>query len=232
MNVLVVVAHPDDEVLGCGGTVAELAASGVDVRTCILSGCARARSKPVDPATLRDDIRSAHAVLGIRDQFLGDFPNIQFNVVPHLDIVKFIETAIVETSADVVFTHSPGDLNDDHRQTSRACQAAVRIAQRRPGLRPLRALYFMEILSSTDWSFRGDGGPCFAPDAFFELGEQLLMKKIQALRCYQGVMREFPHPRSEEVIRALAAYRGGQAGVKYAEAFQTAFSLLSTFIQV
>jgi LmbE family N-acetylglucosaminyl deacetylase len=219
-------------VLGCGGTVTALAAGGKDVRTCILSASAQARCSKPDEATLRDNIRSAHECLGITDEFLGDFPNIRFNTVPHLELVMFIENAIARAEADMVFTHSPGDLNDDHRQTSRACQAAVRIAQRRPGLRPLRALYFMEIASSTDWSFRGDGGPCFVPDAFFELGEELLMKKTEALRRYQDVMREFPHPRSEEIIRALAAYRGGQAGVKYAEAFQTAFSLLSTFIQV
>jgi LmbE family N-acetylglucosaminyl deacetylase len=230
MSVLVVVAHPDDEVLGCGGTVASLAARGQDVRSCILSGCAEARSARPNTVTLHDNIKSAHNTLKIKNEVLGDFPNIQFNTVPHLELVRFIESAIVSSEADLIFTHSPGDLNDDHLHTSRACQAAARIAQRRSGLCPLRGLYFMEILSSTEWSFSGGANP-FVPDAFFELGEDFLRKKLIALGNYEGVMREFPHPRSEEVIRSLAAFRGGQAGLRYAEAFQTAFTSLRSFLE-
>ena len=222
MSVLIVVAHPDDEVLGCGGTAAGLALQGVPVHTCILSGNADARRQhPTSPA-LQAHACNASRVLGLAEPCLGDFPNIAFNPVPHLELVRFIEERIAASGAHTIFTHHPKDLNDDHRHTSLACQAAARLFQRRPGMKKLRGLYFVEILSSTDWAFPANGEG-FRPDCFFELGTGLLDRKIAALREYPGVMRDFPHPRSEEVLRALAACRGGQAGMHYAEAFQTAF---------
>lgn len=222
-NVLIVVAHPDDEVLGAGATAAALAAQGFSVRTCMLSGKADARRNRPDVIELQADAYRAQTILGIGEPILGDFPNIRFNLVPHLELVQFIETAIVETQANVIFTHHPHDLNNDHLHTSLACQAAARLFQRRGGIPRLQALYFMEILSSTDWSFPGTQQP-FRADTFFPI-EDTLERKIEALRSYRGVMRDFPHPRSEEILRGLAAYRGGQAGVRYAEAFQTAFRL-------
>jgi len=223
MSVLIVVAHPDDEVLGVGATVAALAAQGVPVHACILSGKADARRNRPDVPELQADVYRAQEILGIGELILGDFPNIRFNVVPHLDLVQFIETVIVKTQANVIFTHHPHDLNNDHLHTSLACQAAARLFQRREGVPHLQALYFMEILSSTDWSFPVTQQP-FRADTFFPI-EDTLERKIEALRAYRGVMRDFPHPRSEEILRSLAAYRGGQAGVRYAEAFQTAFHL-------
>lgn len=225
MSVLVVVAHPDDEVLGCGGTAAAMALSGMDVRSCILSGKADARHKRPKVEELLSNTIEAQKILGYKETILGSFPNIKFNTVAHIELVQFIETAIEKTEADTIFTNHPNDLNNDHKHTSVACQAAVRLFQRRSGVKPLRALYFMETLSATDWSI--PVGNDFRADTFFELGEQMLEKKIQALKAYKDVMRDFPHPRSEEVIRGLAAYRGGQAGMKYAEAFQTAFHALS-----
>ncbi len=222
-SVLIVVAHPDDEVLGAGGTGAALAARGVSVRSCILSGKADARSNRPDEPDLLSDLCRAQEILGFGKPILGDFPNIRFNVVPHLALVQFIEAAILESGANVVLTHHPHDLNNDHLHTSTACQAAVRLFQRRSDAPRLRALYFMEILSSTDWAFPGTQRP-FQADTFFPI-EATLPQKIEALHAYRGVMRAFPHPRSEEILRGLAAYRGGQAGLPYAEAFQTAFRL-------
>ncbi len=226
MTVLIVVAHPDDEVLGVGGTAAALARRGVPVLACILSGKVDARQRRPEIVELRQDIERAQEILGILPPILGDLPNVRFNTVPHLEIVQFIEAAIIETHADIIFTHHPGDLNDDHLHTSRACQAAARLFQRRQDVPPLKGLFYMEILSSTDWVFPGAGNP-FQADTFFPVGETLDCK-VQALRAYRGVMRDFPHPRSEEIVRGLAAYRGGQAGMCYAEAFQTAFHALGT----
>lgn len=225
MSVLIVVAHPDDEVLGCGGTAAAMALSGMDVRSCILSGKADARHKRPKIEELLSNTIEAQKILGYKEPILGSFPNIKFNTVAHIELVQFIEAAIEKTEADTIFTNHPNDLNNDHKHTSFACQAAVRLFQRRSGVKPLRALYFMETLSATDWSI--PVGNDFHADTFFELGEEMLAKKIQALKAYKDVMRDFPHPRSEEVIRGLAAYRGGQAGMNYAEAFQTAFHALS-----
>lgn len=227
MSILTIVAHPDDEVLGCGGMVAALTTRGVTVQNCILSGQADAREQRPDIAVLAQNIHIAQSQLGCRQPILGDFPNIKFNTVPHLELVKFIENVIEETKPNFIFTHHPRDLNNDHHHTSLACQAAARLFQRRPSSSPLRGLYFMEILSSTDWGFPGSGRG-FEPDAFFEIGDGFLQHKIEALQLYQGVMRDFPHPRSEEVIKGLAAFRGGQAGMRYAEAFQTAFRALTT----
>jgi LmbE family N-acetylglucosaminyl deacetylase len=224
MSILIVVAHPDDEVLGCGATAAAMAARGTRVDSCILSGDADARSGRPAPDDLQSDTAKANEILGFQTPIMGSFPNIRFNAVPHLDLVQFIEAAIEQTGADTVFTHHPADINDDHKQTSAACQAAVRLFQRRSGVRPLRSLYFMEIVSATDWTF--PSADSFRADTFFEIGEEMLAKKLSALRSYRGVMRDFPHPRSEEIIRGLAAYRGGQAGMFYAEAFQTAFNAL------
>lgn len=223
LSVLIVVAHPDDEVLGCGATASLLASRGVSVHSCILSGGVNARQQRPTNQELEQDICAAQEIMGLGKPIVGDFPNIEFNVVPHIEMVRFIEEAIVLTKADVVFTHHPGDLNTDHRHASCACQAACRLFQRRPDVPRLRGLHFMEILSSTDWAFAGAGLP-FAPTSFVEVGQAFLHVKIEALRAYRRVMRDFPHPRSEEVLTGLAAYRGGQSGFKYAEAFQTAFS--------
>ena len=222
MSVLIVVAHPDDEVLGCGGTAAALAASGMPVRCCVLSGKVDARSGRPDVSELSDDLGRAHRLLGLGEAIIGDFPNIRFNTVPHLEMVQFIEQAIVATDADTIFTHHAQDLNNDHLHVSRACQAAARLSRRRSGIRPLRGLYYMEILSSTDWAFAGSAGG-FEPDSFFEIGETFLATKLEALSAFRGVMRDYPHSRSTAGVRALATMRGAQAGMNLAEAFQTAF---------
>ena len=224
MSVLVVVAHPDDEVLGCGGTLAKLASVGISARVCILVGDVEARANRPEAAELRLETQRAQEILGIDPPVMGFFPNIRLNTVPHVELVQFIENAIEETRADLIFTHHPGDLNDDHVLTSRACQAAARLFQRKPNLPRLRGLYYMEVPSATDWAL--SPGPGFRADTFVELGEAALEKKIKALHCYGGVMRDFPHPRSEQVIRGLAACRGAQAGMDHAEAFESAFSAL------
>lgn len=224
MSVLIVVSHPDDEVLGCGGTASGMAASGIRVRSCIMSGDADARDARPDLDELRSDTVAAQRVLGFDVPMLGRFPNIRLNTIPDIELVQFIESAIIEADADIIFTHHPNDVNSDHRRTSFACQAAARLFQRRPDVRPLKSLYFMEILSATDWALSPENR--FQPDTFFEIGRQGLDRKLKALESYRGVMRDFPHPRSVEIVEGLAAYRGGQAGMQYAEAFQTAFHAL------
>jgi len=219
-SVLVVVAHPDDEVLGCGGTMYRLAQMGIPVRTCILCSAAEARGARPALETLHRHTREAQAVLGIQEGFAGPFPNLQLNTISQLALVQYIENAIISSRSDTIFTQHPGDLNDDHLQTSRACQAAVRLAQRRTGLPNLKGFFYMEVPSATDWALAPE--PRFHADTFFEIGTEGVERKLSALACYEGVMRPYPHPRSEEVIRGLAACRGGECGLLYAEAFQAA----------
>lgn len=219
LRVLVVVAHPDDEVLGCGGTMSVLSAGGHPVTTCILAGDVDARDRRPDDDALREDTLTASAILGATPPILGSFPNIRMNSVPHLELVKFIENAIVETSANWLFTHHPHDLNDDHRQVSAAAQAAARLFQRGDRVGPLRGLAFMEVASSTDWQFAGTT-QAFEPNAFVPIGRQGLDRKLHALGAYRDVMRPFPHPRSPEVITGMATVHAARSGLGYAEAFQ------------
>lgn len=219
---LVVVAHPDDEILGFGGAGAIRTAAGAVVQPVIL--CADVDIRTLKPSNeeLSADTLNANKTVGFAEPSLGDFPNIRMNTVPHVEVVQFIERQIERFQPARIFTHHPGDLNDDHVQVSKACQAAARLFQRRADVRPIEELYFMEILSSTEWSFAG-GSNAFQPNTYVEIGEYGVQKKVDALACYRKVMRDFPHPRSEEVVEGLAAYRGAQAGLKYAEAFQLVF---------
>lgn len=222
MSYLVVVAHPDDEVLGAGATMYKLAQEGHSVNVCILSGEVKVRKYRPTTEELNDDLESSMRVLGVDKVIKGNFPNIEFNMVPHLELVQFIEKAIIDTNAQVVFTHHPADLNNDHLHTSLACQAAVRLFQRRNDVSPLKELLFMEVPSSTEWGLNKAMNQ-FSPNTFVEVEKIGINKKIEALSQYRGVMRPYPHPRSAEAIKGLAAYRGGQAGMVYAEAFESAF---------
>ena len=227
MSYLIVVAHPDDEVLGAGATIYRLSQAGKDVNVCILSGQAMARAKRPGDKELQDDMEACLGMLGVKQVMKGDFPNIKLNTVPHLELVQFIEKAIRDTGAEIIITHHPADLNNDHLHTSLACQEAARLFQRTDNCPPLRELLFMEVPSATEWSLNAAMN-AFRPDTFIEVGEEGIEKKIEALSQYRNVMRAYPHPRSREGIMGLAAFRGGQSGCNYAEAFQIAIRRVST----
>ena len=219
MNYLFVVAHPDDETLGAGATIKKLTREGHKVEICIMSAEVQARSFRPEDVELNNDMRESLRLLGVGKLYKGTFPNIQFNTVPHLQLVQFIEQAIIESQADVIVTHHPSDTNNDHLHTSLACQAAIRLFQRRPDLKPLSEFWYMEVLSSTEWSVNSSMNK-FCPNLFVEIGRNGLDDKLNALKAYRGVMRPYPHPRSEEALIGLAAFRGAQSGYCYAEAFE------------
>ena len=221
-SVLLVVAHPDDEILGFGGAGSVLTSGGGVVQPVILCGDVDFRTLKPTNEELHADILRANRTVGFAEPILGGFPNLSMNTIPHVEMVQFIERQIEQFEPTRIFTHHPGDLNDDHVQVSKACQAAARLFQRRSNCTPIEELYFMEVLSSTDWSF-ASGSNTFHPNTYFEIGEGGVQKKIDALACYRSVMRQFPHPRSPEVLRGIAAYRGAQSGYDYAEAFQLVF---------
>lgn len=222
MNYLIVVAHPDDEVLGAGAMIHKLTGQGHSVDVCILSAEAKARAFRPGDEELSSDLEESTKMLGIRNTYRGCFPNIEMNTQAHLHLVQFIEKAIAATQPDVVITHHPSDTNNDHLHTSLACQAAIRLFQRRPEMKPLAEFWYMEVLSATEWSVNTAMNR-FMPNVFVEVGKEGVDAKIRALAAYRGVMRPYPHPRSEEAITGLAAYRGVQAGCNYAEAFECAF---------
>ena len=220
MRFLVVVAHPDDEVLGAGATINKLIKEGNEVAIVTMANHAAARANLSD--TLTDDQNEAFKIMGVTKSYSADFPNIKMNTVPHLELVQFVEKCIEDFKAEAIITHHPSDMNNDHIQTSYAAQVASRLAQRKDGVPALKLLLFMEVVSSTEWSFDNSSNK-FNPNYFVEIGEEGLDVKLEALYAYKGIMRDYPHPRSNEVIKGLAAYRGGQSGCHYAEAFECVF---------
>ena len=220
MNYLFVVAHPDDESDAAGGTIHKLIQEGNKVAVAIMVSKAAARRNLSE--TLSMDEEEAMEILGVDKVYHADFPNIKMNTVPHLELVQFVESCIEDWNAEVIITHHPSDTNNDHIQTSYAVQAACRLFQRRDNLPALKEVLYMEVLSSTEWSLDTSANR-FTPNYFVEVGKEGVELKLKALSEYKGVMRPYPHPRSNEALEGLAAYRGVQAGCNYAEAFECAF---------
>lgn len=223
LRYLFVVAHPDDESDAAGGTINKLIKEGNDVAVAIMASQASARYNLSE--TLSDDEKKAFSILGITKVYHANFPNIKMNTVPHLELVQFIEQCIEDFQAEAIVTHHPTDTNNDHVMTSYAAQAASRLFQRKPKSVPnLKLFMYMETPSATEWSLDKSASR-FIPDYYVEIGKEGLETKIRALEAYKGVMRPYPHPRSKEAYEGLAAYRGCQAGVQYAEGFQIVFQV-------
>ncbi len=219
MKYLLVVAHPDDEVLGAGASMFRWSREGHQIDVAIMCTEAKARAFRPEDKELDEDLNASSDFLGIHRKFEATFPNIEMNTVPHLKLVQFIESAIRESEPDIIITHHPADTNNDHLQTSMACQEAVRLFQRRPEVKRVRELWYMEVPSCTEWKINS-AMVTFNPNCYVEVGKEGVDAKVKALSMYRGVMRPYPHPRSAEFIEGLAAYRGGQWGLMYAEAFE------------
>lgn len=217
MNVLAVVAHPDDEILGCGATLLRLRNEGHRVFSVVL--CASADARVDRPAELSRYASEAAAMVGIEESMSFDFGNIRFNVVPHIEMVRAIESAIERFRPEWIFTLHPRDLNVDHRVCYEATMAAAMLPQRLTRNLPptlIRKILLCEVLSSTDWAPSVE--PAFVPNAFFDV-EATFELKLRALQHFEGAMKPFPHSRSLENVRHLAHLRGAQVGIPLAESF-------------
>ncbi|MDA1348644.1 MAG: PIG-L family deacetylase [Chloroflexi bacterium] len=219
MKTLVVAAHPDDEVLGCGGTAAGLSESG-DLWIGILGEGVAARyglgeeAPKADLERLKSQAERAGKILGAKEVVFASLPDNRFDTVAMLDIVKVIEKWIKDFGPEVVYTHHNGDLNVDHSATFRAVLTATR-----PMIgETVRDVYAFEIASSTEWAFQSIGQP-FHPNTFVDV-TATIDRKIEALEAYTGEVREFPHPRSPDALRANAKRWGAAVGVQAAEAFE------------
>lgn len=219
MRYLLVVAHPDDEVLGAGASIYKWTREGHQVDVAIMCTEAKARAFRPEDKELDDDLNASADYLGINRKYEATFPNIKMNTVPHLKLVQFIESAIKESEPDIIITHHPADTNNDHLQTSMACQEAIRLFQRRPEVKRIKEVWYMEVPSCSEWAINSAMNP-FRPNCFVEVGEDAVDAKVKALGMYRGVMRPYPHPRSAEYIKGLAAVRGSQWGEMYSEAFE------------
>jgi LmbE family N-acetylglucosaminyl deacetylase len=221
-KILVVVAHPDDEVLGCGGTMARLALEGNDVYTLILGEGITSRDKKRmkvkrggEIAELRKQARNANKILGVKKVYTFDFPDNRFDTVPLLDIIKTIEKSKEDIKPDIVFTHHYGDLNIDHQITFKAVMTAFRPTKDES----VKEIYSFEIPSSTECNVPSSLTH-FMPDYFVNINKSLEIK-INALKEYETELRDFPHPRSLKAVEINAKYRGIMLGFKAAEAFKT-----------
>jgi LmbE family N-acetylglucosaminyl deacetylase len=221
MKTLVIAAHPDDEVLGAGASIARWLDEGHSVQIAILGEGATSRAASRESAdtgevaTLRRKANAAARRLGAgKPRMLGLADN-RFDTLPLLEIVQHVERLIEEFEPELVLTHHGGDLNIDHALSFRAVMTA---------LRPMhsgcvRELRTFEIPSSTEWAFaRFDAA--FRPNCFVDVA-RTLGRKLDAMACYDSEARVFPHPRSPQALEALARTRGAQVGFEAAEAFET-----------
>lgn len=217
MNILVVAAHPDDEVLGCGGTMARHAAAGDTVHVLFLADGETSRPPAAETASAvagrEQAAQAAAAVLGAQAPRFAGLPDNRLDTVALLDVVQRVEAVVAETRPDTVYTHHSGDLNVDHRIAHQAVLTACRPL---PGS-PVTALYAFEVASSTEWASPRPE-QAFLPTRFVDISG-FLEVKLKALECYGEEMRPFPHARSLEGIEAQARLRGVGAGMEAAEAF-------------
>lgn len=211
-SVLAVAAHPDDEVLGAGGTLAKHAAAGHDVSVLVVTEGTTAQYD--DEALIeqkRSEARRCADRLGVDGVRFADLPDMRLDTVAHVEVNAVVEDAVAAVEPDVVYTHSPHDVNKDHAAVAESTRVATR-----PGSGVERVLAY-EVPSSTGWA--GGDRERFQPTAYVDIGDHL-DRKVDAFGAYETERREYPHPRSERAIRALAETRGTEAGFAAAEAFQ------------
>lgn len=219
-NILVVAAHPDDEVLGCGGMMAKHIKQGDKVHVVIIAEGITSRDPKRDREkhkvgleTLIQESRVANKILGTTTLDQHEFPDNRLDSVNLLDIIKVIEEAVDRYQPEIVYTHHAGDMNVDHRVAHTAVITACRPAPSRP----VKTLLFFEVVSSTEWVPPGSMQP-FNPNWFCDITDTLDLK-LKAMKAYQSEIRTWPHPRSAEGLEYLARWRGTIVGIKAAEAF-------------
>jgi LmbE family N-acetylglucosaminyl deacetylase len=217
---LIIAAHPDDEVLGCGGTIARLSSEGWTVHVHIVAEGSTSRDDVRDVAKhseslseLRKAAKKASAILGAHSLAFSELPDNRMDGLELLDIVKLVDSDVQRLKPRLVLTHHSSDVNIDHRIIHDAVIAACRP---QPGC-SVRELLFFEVASSTEWRPGASARP-FVPDTYFDIS-QFLVHKLEALQSYGSEMRPFPHARSIEAIEALARWRGATVGCAAAEAF-------------
>jgi LmbE family N-acetylglucosaminyl deacetylase len=214
-RVLVVAAHADDEVLGCGGTIARHVDEGDCVSVVYMAdGVGSRGAEGSDELQRRNEARDeALKTLGVTDCYALDFPDNRMDSLPLLDVVQSLEPIFEKLRPTQVYTHHQGDLNVDHRVTHQAVMTACRPL---PG-RSVNEILTFEVMSSTEWATHGVSH--FVPNTFINISSYLDLK-IRALNAYQMELREWPNSRSLLHLKLLAQHRGATVGIDAAEAFQ------------
>ncbi|HBS85002.1 MAG: hypothetical protein A2W91_07185 [Bacteroidetes bacterium GWF2_38_335] len=217
-RILVVAAHPDDEVLGQGATMHKfIHEKNCLVRAIILGEGITSRSESRDTEKWKNELQlhkknvaAAKKQIGYEKVILHDLPDNRFDSIPLLDIIKVVEKEIKDFQPEVVFTHFREDLNIDHQLTYKAVLTACR-----PGTSPVKSIVCFETPSATEWN----AGASFLPNLYLEISEKNLRAKQKAMDCYELEKRDYPHPRSSKALRTLAEKRGIEAGLMLAEGF-------------
>ncbi len=214
-RVLVIAAHPDDEVLGCGGTIAWHAARGDQVHVAIMAQGLFSRGTPAEAEqqALRTACETANGILGVTSLECFDLPDNRLDSLDLLDIVQKVEALVQRYQPGIVYGHWSGDVNIDHRLLH---EVVVTACRPQPG-HPVHTLLFFEVASSTEWQVP-HSAPAFLPNWFSDIS-QTLDTKLRALEAYAMEMRAWPHPRSVRALEHLARWRGATVGVEAAEAF-------------
>ncbi len=215
-SLLVVCAHPDDEVLGCGGYIAKRSRLGDEVTVAFVADGVGSRvgsSFVIELEARRAAARKAGEILGVSRMLFSDFPDNQLDTVPLLKVIQYVEDLVEKYKPSLVMTHHWGDLNVDHRIVNQATVTAVRPL---PG-GIVKELLFCEVPSSTEWQVSGTS-QTFIPNWYEDISE-VLPVKLDALRAYEMETRSWPHPRSLLSVEYLARWRGSACGVGAAEGF-------------
>jgi N-acetylglucosamine malate deacetylase 1 len=219
-KILVIVAHPDDEVLGCGGTIARHSDNGDKVHViCMTNGVGSRNSTSKEIKDRKSAALDASKKLGVNSTIFLDFPDNKMDSVPLLDIIQSIESVTKGIDPKIIYTHHYGDLNVDHQITHKAVMTAFRPTP----LSSVKEIYTFEVMSSTDWNFSEKN--TFNPNYFIEITNYIDVK-ISALDSYKMELRDIPHSRSISHIDALAKFRGNTVGVDMAEAFMVLRKLI------
>jgi len=221
-KILVVASHPDDEILGCGGTIAKLSKSGNIVKTIILTKGISSRfdSNKNEIIKLQDKLnkssKAANKVIGVKNLKFFDLPDNQFDNNSLLSLTKVIEKEIKNFKPNIIFTHFINDLNIDHQYTSRAVLTAARPQTKNS----VEEILFFEINSSTDYQINSNGLQ-FMPNYFVDISKTVKLKK-KALEIYKSEMKKYPHSRSIKAILNKNISIGNSIGLGFCEAFQIA----------
>lgn len=216
-KVLIVVAHPDDEVLGCGATIARLVSEGYKAYCLFLGNGKASRYEKMssklkqEQAVLRKEAQGAADMLGISKIYFKDYPDQQYETVPFLNIVKSVEEIKNKIQPGVIFTHHRGDLNLDHQIVFKAVLTACRPVKGEC----VKDIYSFAVLSSTEWN----ASTPFVPNVFVGV-EDTFHQNTLALKAYKSETREFPHPRSEKALKINAQRWGSVVGKNLVEAFE------------
>jgi LmbE family N-acetylglucosaminyl deacetylase len=219
-RILIIAAHPDDEVLGCGGTIARHADSGDQVQVLIVAEGSTSRQQERDRAQVRHELsalakaaQTAGLILGAAGVELLDLPDNRLDSLDRLDLIKRIEGCVERHQPECVYVHHAGDVNVDHRRLHEVVVTACRPTPRYV----VKRLLSFEVASSTEWQPPGSA-PAFQPNWFVDISDQWERKR-DALEAYSSEIRDWPHARSLEAVEHLARWRGAQVGVEAAEAF-------------